>query len=288
MTQIRIGVIGDLHTHWDEVDVVQIDRAGYDLVLFTGDLGGGTRGSSLRIASVMSHLRTPTLVMPGNNDTESIVDLQAELTHQGGIGKLLKMRKGLSTGDADATVRLCGYSVHRLEQSPDVSLIAARPHSMGGALLSFPEHMRATYGIHGVEQSAERLCSLVDQVETERVVFLSHNGPFGIGAAADDMWGCDFKPNGGDWGDPDLAAAIEHAARRGRQVLAVVAGHMHLRTKSGAERPWRCSRNGVEYINAARVPRIFTCGDDVHRHHVELVITPEGVTANEVFIRETD
>jgi uncharacterized protein (TIGR04168 family) len=119
-------------------------------------------------------------------------------------------------------------------------------------------------------------------------VFLSHNGPVGLGDAPHDMWGCDFKPGGGDWGDPDLTAAVEYAIACGKRVLAVVAGHMHLRTKHGHERPWCARRDDTLYVNAARVPRIIARDREVHRHHVELIIDRDGVTANEVFVPQRD
>lgn len=84
------------------------------------------------------------------------------------------------------------------------------------------------------------------------------------------MWGCNFMPDGGDWGDPDLRMAINHARAKGKKVLAVIAGHMHLRTKQGVERPWHVEVDGTHYINAARVPRIFS-SDDVYRHHVRIL-----------------
>jgi uncharacterized protein (TIGR04168 family) len=96
------------------------------------------------------------------------------------------------------------------------------------------------------------------------------------------MWGCDFKPGGGDWGDPDLEHAIEHALDRGKRVLAVVAGHMHLRTKQGAERDWITERRGIHYVNAARVPRILAVQDDIQRHHVALTVRTDGMTIEEV------
>ena len=68
MSEIRIGVIGDLHTHWDDVDVVQFNRSDYDLLIFIGDLGGGTADSSLRIARSISRLTEEALVIPGNKD----------------------------------------------------------------------------------------------------------------------------------------------------------------------------------------------------------------------------
>ena len=99
MTAISMGIVGDLHAHWDAVDVEQFDDTVYDLLYFPGDLGNGSRESSLRMAREMSRLRKPALVMPGNNDVGDIAALAAELSY----------RKGLSW------------------------LAAARPHGMGGA-----------------------------------------------------------------------------------------------------------------------------------------------------------
>ena len=288
MSELRIGVVGDLHTHWDEVDVAHFDRSDYDLVFFTGDLGGGTASSSLRIARVMSRLRKQALVMPGNNDTGDIAELAAELTHRRGIRKLAAIRSGLEPGSSDMEdlgIRLCGYTLHRHTRGPvDLTIVAARPHSMGGPELSFPEHMQASYGIDSLEASRARLFALLDEVETENVVFFSHNGPTGLGNEPHDMWGCDFRPGGGDWGDPDLAAAIDYARHIGKRVLAVVAGHMHLETKHGRERPWQVEKLGTLYINAARVPRIFAREAATHRHHVELKILSAGVEVREVFL----
>jgi uncharacterized protein (TIGR04168 family) len=290
MTLIRIGVIGDLHSHWDHVDVAQFEQTNYDLLLFTGDLGGGTRDSSLRMAKVMSRLRKETLVMPGNNDTGDIAELAAELAHQSGIRNLLTVREGnivAKENEASPPVRLCGYSQHRLTRGPvDLTLIAGRPHSLGGSDLSFPEHMESTYGIDSIETSRQRLLSLVDEAETEDLIFLSHNGPTGLGDEPHAMWGCDFKPDGGDWGDPDLAAAIDYATECGRRVIAVIAGHMHHRTKCGNERPWQLERDGTLYINAAKVPRIFSSDASVHRHHVSLEISSTGAQVSEVLLTE--
>jgi uncharacterized protein (TIGR04168 family) len=291
MSRISIGVVGDLHTHWDAVDVAQFDGSDYDLLYFTGDLGGGSRDSSLRIARAMSRLRKPALVMPGNNDAGDIAALSAELSYRQGMDWLSAARRGVAPGagvDRQASVRLCGYSTHRcVNGDVDVTLIAARPHSMGGERLSFAPQLESDYGIDSIEASTRRLCALVDEAPSEQIVFLAHNGPTGLGDAPEAMWGCDFKPGGGDWGDPDLAAAIDHAVGRGKRVLAVVAGHMHLRTRQGAERPWCLERDGILYVNAARVPRIFAVDEDVHRHHVALYIRADGVEVEEVLVPES-
>lgn len=279
----RLGIIGDLHTHWDDLDLAQFAGSDYDLLYFTGDLGGGTADSSLRVARSIAALGQPTLVMPGNNDTGDINTLAAELAHQNGLNQLMSIATA-ATGAFNPIV-LCGYSHHTIHVGAlDISLVAARPHSMGGPHLSFPEYMAETYNIDSLEASTTRLFDLVERAEADHLIFLAHNGPLGLGEQPGDMWGCDFRENGGDWGDPDLAAAIEHARGLGKKVLAVVAGHMHLRTKQGQERPWKMEVDGVLYINAARVPRIFSGRDDVYRHHVAMSISPAGIDAKEVLV----
>jgi uncharacterized protein (TIGR04168 family) len=157
---------------------------------------------------------------------------------------------------------------------------------MGGPSLSFPDYMAETYAVKSLAHSTERLIELVESSGTDDLIFLAHNGPLGLGDDAHAMWGCDFKPGGGDWGDPDLTAAIAHARSQGRRVLAVIGGHMHLRTKQGVVRPWLTEVDGTLYINAARVPRIFSGDDDVYRHHVCLTISADGLEAEEVLLPE--
>ncbi len=281
----RLAVVGDLHTHWDPVDLRQFAGTDYDLLFFTGDLGGGTRDSTLRVARGIGQLDKPALVMPGNNDTWDINELAAELAHQNGLSRLLSIA-GAREQDFSA-VELCGYSLHHLDAGGfPVAMIAARPHSMGGPDLSFPDYMTSTYAVESLDHSTERLVRLVDEAESDNLIFLSHNGPLGLGSRPHDMWGCDFKADGGDWGDPDLTAAIMHARNIGRRVLAVIGGHMHLRTKQGDERPWLCERDGTFYINAARVPRIYSGSDDVYRHHVAVTVSDAGVKAEEVHLPE--
>jgi uncharacterized protein (TIGR04168 family) len=281
----RLAVIGDLHTHWDEVDLAHFAGSDYDLLYFTGDLGGGTADSSLRVARSMAALRRPTLVMPGNNDTGDINALAAELAHQNGLNQLMSI--ATAAKGASDPIMLCGYSHHLIHAGElDISLIAGRPHSMGGPNLSFPEYMADTYQIDSLETSRQKLFEIVEQADAEHLIFLAHNGPFGLGEQPHDMWGCDFKGDGGDWGDPDLAEAIAHARRLGKTVLAVVAGHMHLRTRQGCERPWKMDIDGILYINAARVPRIFSGEDDVYRHHVSVTISPAGIYAEEILVAQ--
>jgi uncharacterized protein (TIGR04168 family) len=155
---------------------------------------------------------------------------------------------------------------------------------MGGSELSFPHALKASYGIETMEQSTRRLLELVDQSTSRNVLFLAHNGPTGLGVTASSPFGRDFDPQAGDWGDQDLRAAVDHAVRIGRRVLAVVGGHMHWPLPDGSEREWCTRRDGVLYVNAARVPRHVPREDGLLRHHVALRLTDQEATAREVWV----
>jgi len=283
----RIGIVGDLHGHWDDWDARYFGRTDYDLLLFTGDLGSGTRNDGVRIARSMGRLGKPALVMPGNNDVAFVSEIAAELGHQRGLSALVRSTpsapiSGLSA--ASGQVRMCGYSLHPMTLGGvELSLLAARPHALGGGELSFPERLRERYGVNSMDESARRLCGLVDQCPTEALIILAHNGPAGLGDAPTDLWGCDFKPEHEDYGDPDVAAAIAHAKAKGKRVLAVVAGHMHRKSRPD-ERVTQQVVDGTLYLNPARVPRIFSTREGTERHHVLLEVSASGVEAREMYV----
>ncbi|MEM6926764.1 MAG: hypothetical protein AAF602_07560, partial [Myxococcota bacterium] len=105
------------------------------------------------------------------------------------------------------------------------------------------------------------------------LLFIGHNGPRGQGRDRYAPW----SVAGTDLGDPDLAAAVSRARRRGRQVIACIAGHIHHR----GERRWWSERDGVGYLNAARVPGYRDRRGTRERHHVALTIDARGVVATE-------
>jgi uncharacterized protein (TIGR04168 family) len=286
----RIGIVGDLHDHWTDHDAEMLNAAGYDLVLFVGDLGRG-KTTMRRIVASIARLRVPALVMPGNADAPHAPELAAELSFQRGLDQLLDARPrrpGAPPSSADDLrgVRLCGYSLHRMTLGGmELSIVAGRPYSMGGPDLSFGPALHSSFGVDSMAGSTRRLTDLVDRVETKTLVFVSHNGPRGLGAAPTDPWGCDFKPDGGDWGDPDLEAAIDHARARGRRVQAVVAGHMHLELRDQTEeRRWRQTSDDTLYVNPARVPRIVYRDGIAQHHHVALQVNDESASAEEVYV----
>ena len=280
MRRLRIGLIGDLHGSWDAEDVLAFNASDYDLLLLTGDLGSGTAKNGLQIAQSVSQLTKRAIVMPGNNDAPYLAEIAAEFGHQRGLAAILDLRKGVTSHHAQ--VILCGYRVHQLSLAGrELSVLTGRPCAMGGGEFSFQDDVARNYGVHDMEESTRKLRELVEHVDTQDLLILGHNGPYGLGERAADLWGRDFRPEQGDWGDPDLAEAIAHAKERGHR-LTVVAGHMHHRLRDGGQRAWQVERDGVLYVNPARVPRIRPGGDRELRYHVALEIDEHAMVASEI------
>lgn len=288
---LKLAVIGDVHMAWDEADVRWFNASDYDALLICGDLPGYRHGRAVEVAASMAGLDKPAFMVPGNHDATSLTHLVAEVAGTPVVNPLAgwaqeqrveRLRRALGP------VVLGGYSWHTLGAGTEVAgLIVGRPHAMG-ARLSFKRYVARRFAIESLEASARELCAVVDACPHRRLVFLGHNGPTGLGAGPTDIWGADFKKGGGDWGDPDLRAAIEHARATGRQVVAVAAGHMHHWTKAKRERTWHVSEGGVEYVNAARVPRIFEREGRTVRHHVALAIDGTSCAVREVLVADED
>lgn len=268
----KIAIIGDLHGRYNGLDNDYLERSGFDLVLFVGDLGSGTLKNGLEMIRTISRLRVPGLVMPGNNDAPHLAELQAELSFQAGKSELLRLmgpsrRKG---------VEPCGFTNHNLiTNHGGVTLIAARPCAMGGSECSFAEQLERNHDVSNLDDSTRQLKALVDAAEHTDLIFLAHNGPFGLGERPYDLWSRDFElpaqPNAAkDWGDRDLSEAVAYAKARGKRVIAVIAGHMH-RSHSN-ERPLWVQDEHTSYVNAAFVPRIQMLDNKETHHYVELTI----------------
>lgn len=274
------AVIGDVHGFWDAADTDYFNRSDYAGLLFVGDLARVAGG--LAVARKLARLRKPAWVIPGNHDGCSAWQLLAEikgwerlcgLSSQGMEARVERLRQALGP------VRLAGYEC--LPLGADLGLLVARPHAMGPDRFYYREYTRRRYGIADYAQSAARLKTLVDAAPS-RLIVLAHNGPAGLGESVEAIWGCDFSPRFGDFGDPDLRAAIDYAQAGGRQVLAVCAGHMHRRSKTGGERPATLRRAGCLYVNAANVTRHREQGR--RRHHVALRIEDDQASAADVWV----
>lgn len=283
---MKLAIIGDVHHAWNEVDTTFFNASDYDALLFVGDIYNFSLQRGLRAASELAELDKPALLIPGNHDAVHPAQLAAEITRRPSLIRWTSYghtERVKALCEAVGGVQIAGYSVHGLGEGLDV--IAGRPHSMGESQISFAPHLAEAYGVYTLEDSVRRLKRCVDESEAKRVLFLAHNGPTGLGARRDDLWGCDFRREEGDFGDSDLRIAIDYARARGKLVLAVLAGHMHHRLRGGGNRKWAEQQDGVLYVNAARVPRIFEDRDGVFHHHVDLRIDGDRAYAVEVLRR---
>ena len=290
---MRLAVVGDVHLAFGPKDVAALDARGYDAILFVGDLAGYSHRGALKVARYIAALTTPTLVLPGNHDCMTAQQMLAEMMGHEPTISLLSGGEEARVAElvsALGAARLTGYARHDFGE---VTVIAARPHSFGGPSFAFRPYLSRAFGVPNLDASGARLCDLVDECPTDDVVFFAHNGPTGLGSARHDIWGCDFKRQGGDFGDADLRDAIDHARARGKRVLAVVAGHMHrqLRGAPSGEGKERVAMvrdaEGTLFVNAARVPRVFRDppGAGEVRHHVALHIAGGRADAEDVLVR---
>lgn len=275
---MRFAVIGDVHGCWNDADTAYFNRGAYDALLFVGDLPPLT--GSLPVARRLARLRSPAFLIPGNHDATTAAQFLAELRHRHRLAALFSVghaRREAQLREALGPVKLVAYSLDLLDWGgKPLGLLAARPYSMGGDRIYFLRHLQHQYGVASFEDSVAKLRVLIDQAPHDLIV-LSHNGPAGLGSARDDIFGCDFSRNGGDFGDPDLRDAIAYALASGRRVHAVVSGHMHHRLKRGGKRRvLQLQRDGVLYVNAARVRRIRRDAVGEQHHHVALTLDLAG------------
>lgn len=248
---MRLALIGDIHGCWDDADNAYFAQAGVDMLLFTGDLAVFTGNRTFRIAEVIARLQKPFVITAGNHDCVTMPAFLGELTHQDLLANLAAARIGKHYRKLQKLLgpRLVGYSA--FDAGPIV-VVGARPFAMEGGRLSFRETQRRLFGVSDLQTSQARLQELIAKAG-KPVVVLAHNGPAGLGAKKNDMFGIDFRPGGGDNGDGDLAAAL---AASGAKVRLVVAGHMHHHVRgSEGPRPTHGRLGAALVVNAARVPR---------------------------------
>ena len=231
---MRLAIAGDLHGDWTFDDEQLLDQLKPDAVLFVGDLSDG----DLRLVKAITRLNRPCAVILGNHDRGR--DRSGE-----------KLRQHLlMLGELDCSWRMRNWS------SPPVAIIGCRPCSSGGGF-HLSEAVRSVFGPVTEEESANRIVQAASGApETWPLVLLAHSGPTGLGSDASSICGRDWKHPHIDWGDRDLAIAVE-AMRRHRAADLVVFGHMHhcLRGGKGERLTFHRDRYGTAYVNAACVPR---------------------------------
>lgn len=270
--QVKIAVVGDVHDQWETEDGEALQRLGVDLALFVGDFGNESVPVVRAIASV--NLPKATILgnhdawysasewgrkrCPYNRDREDWVKDQLDLlgeTHVG-YGKL---------------------------DFPELNLtvVGSRPFSWGGEIWKNAGFYQQQYGVTSFQESTSRIVQAASSADYDTIIFLGHNGPFGLGASPEDPCGKDWEPLGGDFGDPDFADAIAQTKLLGKSIPLVTFGHMHhhLRyTREVLRTAVLTSPDGTVYLNAASVPRIVQNESDTLRNF-SLVSLQNGVVS---------
>lgn len=235
-----LTVVGDVHRWWRAADTIHLERTRPDLALFVGDLGD----EDVEMAGKVAEVPVPKAVILGNHDAWQSFGRRASTP---------KLREILALLGDDHLA----YGVREVGRG-GISVIGARPFSWGGQSLRSPELYDEIYGIHTMRQSAAAIVDAARNAQHRDLVILAHNGPLGLGGETSDIFGKDFGKPGGDWGDRDLALAIQRIEGFGLRVRAVIAGHMHhkLVHPRGAERTRFVRRGDTLFLNCAYVPRV--------------------------------
>ena len=234
LAELRIAIAGDLHGQWDSTDESLLGFLQPDALLVVGDLSDGQS----RIPSRLAQLPLPVACILGNHDTG-----------RDPTGRTLQ-RQLDALGE-----RHCGWSLRELHP-PGVAVVGGRPASAGGGFHINPAS-RAVFGPLTLQDSADRISAAALAADPQLpLILLAHSGPSGLGSAANDICGRDWKAPICDWGDQDLALAIAEIQRQ-RSLPLVVFGHMHHRLKrgQGERRSFCIDRRGTAYLNTAFVPR---------------------------------
>ncbi|MDX2096951.1 MAG: TIGR04168 family protein [Leptolyngbyaceae cyanobacterium bins.59] len=249
--KIRIAVVGDVHDLWEEEDEIALNHLGVDLVLLVGDFGN----ESIEVVRRVAEMALPKAVILGNHDAWYTASDWGRKQCPYDRRKEDRVQQQL---DLLGTTHV-GYD--KLE-FPDwkLTVVGGRPFSWGGPVWKNEEFYRQRFGVSSFAESTDRIVTAMTQATSETLILMGHCGPTGLGDQAEDPCGRDWNPIGGDFGDPDLAAAIDQARGMGKQIPLVVFGHMHhhLRhTKTCLRTPIVVDAHNTVYLNSASVPRIL-------------------------------
>jgi uncharacterized protein (TIGR04168 family) len=247
-TPIQIAVVGDVHDAWDSHDADALKQLGIDLVLLVGDFGN----ESIEVVRSVASLNLPKAVILGNHDAwYTATDWGQKLRSSGSPEDGVQMQLDL-LGDAHV-----GYG--KLDfPTLGLSVVGARPFSWGGSVWKHEQFYQSRFGVNSFAESTDKMMQAVRQTAHNTLIFIGHCGPTGLGEAPEDPCGKDWKPIGGDHGDPDFADAIDQTRAIGKTIPLVAFGHMHHNLRHTKERLRKQVdlQSNTLYLNAARVPRI--------------------------------
>lgn len=249
---VKIAIVGDVHDEWEDADAIALQHLGVDLVLFVGDFGNEAVELVGRIAS----LDLPKAAIFGNHDAWYTAS---------DWGRSKRPYDPLVEDRVQQQVTLLGasyvgYGKLDLPQF-DLSIVGSRPYSWGGSEWKYSDFYEERYGVDSFEASTGRIVEVANTATCKNLIIIGHNGPTGLGEDAESICGKDWgEPIGGDYGDPDLAAAISILRAQGKSIPLVTFGHMHHKLRHTKERLRQplVTADGTIYLNAARCPRVLS------------------------------
>ena len=247
---IKIAVVGDVHDRWEPEDGEALKHLGVDLVLFVGDFGN----ESVDVVRAIAQLDIPKAAVFGNHDAWYTATEwgRSQCPYDRAQENWVKQQLDLM-GEAHV-----GYGKRDFPEL-GVTVVGSRPFTWGGPEWKYADFYSEWFGVESFEESARRIAGAAALADCENVIFLGHTGPTGLGEAPEDPCGRDWKPVGGDWGDPDFAEAIDRTRSSGKHIPLVTFGHMHHKLrhkKHELRKSLEVSAEGTVYLNAASVPRI--------------------------------
>lgn len=248
---LKIAVVGDVHDQWEVEDGIALKYLGVDLVLFVGDFGN----ESVDVVKAIASLDIPKAAVMGNHDAWYTATEwgRRKCPYDRSQSDWVQEQLDL-LGPAHV-----GYS--KLDFTTwNLTVVGGRPFTWGGPEWKFADIVQQRYGVTSMEESTAVILKAAKSAAHDTIIFLGHNGPSGLGDRPEDPCGKDWHPIGGDFGDPDLAAAISQTLTAGKRIPLVTFGHMHrtLRhTKKQQRKAVFKSPEGTIYLNAANVPRIL-------------------------------
>lgn len=271
--------MGDVHDQWDDGDADALRHLNVDLVLLVGDFGN----ESVEIVRAIAQLDIPKAAIFGNHDAWFTA------TSWG---------RGLRTHSEDRVAQQldllgdCHVGFGKLDfHHLGLTVVGSRPFSWGGPNWRNRRFYKQRFGIKGFEESTAKIVAAAAAAAYPTLILLGHSGPSGLGDQPEDICGKDWKPMGGDYGDPDLTAAIHQIRATGKQIPLVAFGHMHhsLRhTQSRLRTRLEQDTSDTVYLNAASVPRIIPTPSGARRNFSLVTLEAGRVTqASLVWVDES-
>lgn len=260
-SSIKIAVVGDVHDQWQPIeDSLALKSLQVDLVLFVGDFGN----ESVEVVRAIADLDFPKAIILGNHDAYYMASDKHKKNCPYDRTKEDRVQQQL-----DILGKLhVGYSWLDFPELA-LSVVGSRPFSWGSSKWKKEAFYRDRFNIRSFEESTQRITESVANTTQDTIIFLGHSGPFGLGNEAHSICGKDWKPIGGDYGDPDFADAISKSYFMGKSIPLVTFGHMHHSLKNNPSRTRDAiatNSKGTIFLNAALSPRIVKTNDEVHRN----------------------